>query len=104
MSRKVVLLALGVVAIVGALVSVFAAHKDELASREAPNVYSYSFSRRATATTSPYQADNSTFDYIVVGAGPGGGVSASHLASIGFRVLLLEAGGDPVRVTCVLFL
>ena len=44
-----------------------------------------------------------TFDYIVVGSGPGGGVPASHLASKGFRVLLLEAGGaDPVRI-CIYF-
>lgn len=34
-------------------------------------------------------------DYIVVGAGAGGGPLAANLANAGFRVLLLEAGGDP---------
>ncbi|HEX7318014.1 MAG TPA: GMC oxidoreductase [Pyrinomonadaceae bacterium] len=34
-------------------------------------------------------------DYIVVGAGAGGGPLAANLARAGFRVLLLEAGGDP---------
>jgi NAD(P)-binding Rossmann-like domain len=34
------------------------------------------------------------FDYIVVGAGPGGGVVASRLALAGFKTLLLDAGPD----------
>jgi choline dehydrogenase-like flavoprotein len=34
-------------------------------------------------------------DYIVVGSGAGGGTVAARLAERGFRVLLLEAGGDP---------
>lgn len=37
----------------------------------------------------------SDYEYIVVGAGPGGGTLAARLAEYGFRVLLLEAGGDP---------
>lgn len=35
-----------------------------------------------------------TFDYVIVGSGAGGGPLAANLALAGFRVLLLEAGGD----------
>lgn len=35
------------------------------------------------------------FDYIVVGAGAGGGTVAARLAEAGFRILVIEAGGDP---------
>jgi choline dehydrogenase-like flavoprotein len=35
------------------------------------------------------------FDYIVVGSGAGGGPLAANLARNSFKVLLLEAGGDP---------
>lgn len=38
--------------------------------------------------------DNKTFEYIVVGSGPGGGPIASNLARAGHSVLLLEAGDD----------
>ncbi len=34
------------------------------------------------------------FDYIIVGSGAGGGPLAANLAKSGFKVLLLEAGGD----------
>jgi choline dehydrogenase len=38
--------------------------------------------------------DNGTYDYIVVGSGPGGGIVASNLALAGHSVLLIEAGRD----------
>jgi len=35
-----------------------------------------------------------TYDYIVVGSGPGGAPLASNLARAGYSTLLIEAGGD----------
>lgn len=44
--------------------------------------------------TSFANAANETYDYIVVGSGPGGGTLAAQLAKGGESVLLLEAGDD----------
>jgi choline dehydrogenase len=39
-------------------------------------------------------SNGADFEYIVVGSGAGGGPLAANLAKSGFKVLLLEAGGD----------
>jgi choline dehydrogenase-like flavoprotein len=46
----------------------------------------------ALSTAAPTEYDA---DFIVVGSGAGGGTVAARLAESGYRVLLLEAGGDP---------
>jgi choline dehydrogenase len=46
------------------------------------------------ATFAAASIDNKTFEYIVVGSGPGGAPLASNLARAGYSVLLLEAGDD----------
>jgi len=48
----------------------------------------------ALATDFLSQTNANTYDYIVVGSGPGGGPLASNLALSGASVLLLEAGDD----------
>jgi choline dehydrogenase-like flavoprotein len=42
---------------------------------------------------------NETFDFVVVGSGAGGGPLSANLARAGYRVLLLEAGGDYESLT-----
>ncbi|KAJ3569069.1 hypothetical protein NPX13_g6207 [Xylaria arbuscula] len=47
------------------------------------------------------RASNETieYDYVVVGSGPGGGPVAANLAVAGFKVLLIDAGGDSGEAT-----
>jgi choline dehydrogenase len=41
---------------------------------------------------------NESFEYIVVGSGAGGGAVAARLAENGRKVLVVEAGGDPLKL------
>lgn len=42
-----------------------------------------------------YQSNTTTeYDFVCIGSGPGGGHMCSNLAIAGFKVLLIEAGGD----------
>jgi len=47
-----------------------------------------------TSSSSTAQTSLNTYDYIVVGSGPGGGPLAARLAQAGFSVLLVDAGDD----------
>jgi len=47
-----------------------------------------------SSKTRNISSDSNSFDYIVVGSGAGGGPVCARLVEAGFRVLLIEAGGD----------
>lgn len=48
----------------------------------------------AAATVAAVETATETYEYIVVGSGPGGGPLACDLARAGYKTLLIEAGGD----------
>jgi len=47
-----------------------------------------------SAISTPDHGQNATYDYIVVGSGPGGAPVAAQLAKHGYSVLLMDAGDD----------
>lgn len=53
----------------------------------------------ATSSGASSQAAEPDCEYIVVGSGAGGGTVAARLAELGHTVLLLEAGGDPKKLS-----
>ncbi|KAI0202344.1 hypothetical protein F4808DRAFT_421240 [Astrocystis sublimbata] len=50
-------------------------------------------------TVNRASSDNPEYDYVVVGSGPGGGPVAANLAEAGYKVLLIDAGGDSGNAT-----
>ena len=68
-----------------------------LAARQtaAAEASSTAFARLKAAVSGQAAPQPFNPEYIVVGSGAGGGTVAARLAESGFRVLLLEAGGDP---------
>lgn len=52
------------------------------------------FNLLSLASTQPVLSNDTTYDYIVVGSGPGGAPVAAQLAQNGYSVLLMDAGDD----------
>ncbi|KAF6829344.1 choline dehydrogenase [Colletotrichum plurivorum] len=66
---------------------------------DSASAFAVPWTSRHQARHDPFirRADNNTvddYDYVVVGSGPGGGPVAANLAIAGYKVLLIDAGGD----------
>src|SRR5580658_6489400 len=55
--------------------------------------------KAAAFQSRPDDATEFDCEYIVVGSGAGGGTVAARLVELGHKVLLLEAGGDPLKLS-----
>ncbi|KAI0406814.1 hypothetical protein F4802DRAFT_77301 [Xylaria palmicola] len=62
------------------------------------NLVSLAFLANSTLSLPESKRDIS-YDYVVVGSGPGGGPVAANLAVAGFKVLLIDAGGNSGEAT-----
>jgi len=61
-----------------------------LSTKTLYNITHDTFSRRDESDSTSL----GSYEYIVVGSGPGGGPLAARLAIAGFKVLLIDAGND----------
>jgi choline dehydrogenase-like flavoprotein len=81
-----------------ALAAWLAGRKTVAAGTTVSSPRSFAGLRAAVAGQNPAVSGEFNPEYIVVGSGAGGGTVAARLAESGFRVLLLEAGGDPRKL------
>lgn len=68
-------------------------------SKEARSLRWPAFQAGSTGLSGSGSTAEPDWEYIIVGSGAGGGTVAARLAELGHRVLLLEAGGDPKKLS-----